>query len=275
MANLRSEYDLILVEAARRVLLELARLLNEYSDGMVVVGGSVPGLIFDEVNEPHIGTLDVDIALDHQSIPDVGYKSIRELLLRRGYVIGEQPFTFFRTIQIEHREIKIEVDFLSGEYGGTGKKHRTQIIQDMQPRKARACDLAFHNPVWVSLDGVLPDGGEDIARIQVASVVPFLMMKAQALNGRLKEKDAYDIYYCLTNFPGGLDRLVQEFLEFPQHPLLGEGLEILAQKFSSPQSAGPVFVVNFLGESDVETRAFIQRDAFERIQYLLSKVQRS
>jgi len=23
-------------------------------------------------------------------------------------------------------------------------------------------------------------------------------MKAQALNSRLKEKDAYDIYYCLT-----------------------------------------------------------------------------
>jgi len=28
-------------------------------------------------------------------------------------------------------------------------------------------------------------------------------MKAQALNSRLKEKDAYDIYYCLTNFRMG------------------------------------------------------------------------
>lgn len=36
-------------------------------------------------------------------------------------------------------------------------------------------------------------------------------MKAQALNSRLKEKDAYDIYYCLTNFPDGMDALVEAF----------------------------------------------------------------
>jgi hypothetical protein len=94
-------------------------------------------------------------------------------------------------------------------------------------------------------------------------------MKAQALNSRLKEKDAYDIYYCLTNFPDGMDALVEAFRTFPDHPLIHEGLAILSEKFSASDSGGPVFVTNFLDENDPETRAQIQRDAYERVQYLL------
>jgi hypothetical protein len=35
----------------------------------------------------------------------------------------------------------VEVDLMSGEYGGTGKRHRTQRVQDVKPRKARGCDF--------------------------------------------------------------------------------------------------------------------------------------
>jgi len=139
----------------------------------------------------------------------------------------------------------------------------------MHPRKARACDLAFQNPIQIAIEGTLPEGGKDRASIQVASIVPFLIMKAQALNSRLKEKDAYDIYYCLTNFPGGMDALVEAFRTFPDHPLIHEGLAILSEKFSASDSVGPVFVTNFLDENEPETRAQIQRDAYERVQFLL------
>jgi len=195
MATTKNEYDRLLVEAAHRVLLEVARLLYEYRDGIVIVGGSVPGLILGQNLPEHIGTIDVDIALDQNTIQEVGYRSIVQLLLNRGYVQGDQPFIFYRTLQIDDQEIKVEVDFLAGEYGGTSKTHRTQAVQDMRPRKARACDLAFQNPIQITIEGLLPEGGKDRACIQVASMVPFLMMKAQALNNRLKEKDAYDIYY--------------------------------------------------------------------------------
>ena len=36
-------------------------------------------------------------------------------------------------------------------------------------------------------------------------------MKGMALDERLKEKDAWDIYYCFQNYPGGLDNLIREF----------------------------------------------------------------
>jgi len=41
MATTKNEYDRLLVEAAHRVLLEVARLLYDYRDGIVLVGGSV------------------------------------------------------------------------------------------------------------------------------------------------------------------------------------------------------------------------------------------
>jgi hypothetical protein len=201
MATTKNEYDRLLVEAAHRVLLEVARLLYDYREGIVIIGGSVPGLIFDQNLLEHIGTIDVDIALDRNTIQEVGYRSIMQLLSKRGYVQGNQPFIFYRTLQVNDQEITVEVDFLAGEYGGTSKKHRTQVVQDLHPRKARACDLAFHNPIQITIEGILPEGGKDRASIQVASIVPFLVMKAQALNSRLKEKDAYDIYYCVSNFP--------------------------------------------------------------------------
>ena len=220
MATTKNEYDRLLVEAAHRVLLEVARLLYDYREGLVIVGGSVPGLILDPSLPEHIGTIDVDIALDQNTIQEVGYRSIMQLLSKRGYVQGDQPFIFYRALQIDGQEITVEVDFLAGEYGGTSKRHRTQVVQDMHPRKARACDLAFQNPIQITIEGILPEGGKDRASIQVASIVPFLMMKAQALNSRLKEKDAYDIYYCVSNYPGGLDALVESFRSFPDHPLI-------------------------------------------------------
>ena len=164
----------------------------------------------------------------------------------------------------------VEVDFLAGEYGGTSKKHRTQIVQDTQPRKARACDLPFHNPIQITIEGTLAEGGKDRASIQVASVVPFLVMKAQVLNSRLKEKDAYDIYYCLTHFSDGMDALVEAFRTFPDHPLIHEGLATLSEKFSASDSAGPVFVTSFLDENDPKTCAQTQRDAYECVQCLLN-----
>lgn len=49
-----------------------------------------------------------------------------------------------------------------------------------------------------------------LARIRVSSVVAFLVMKGMALHDRLKEKDAWDIYFTLLNYEGGIDALIDE-----------------------------------------------------------------
>lgn len=273
MVTTRTDYTAEAVEAARSVMLELTRLLGEYRDGIVIVGGWVPELLLSGVGHWHTGSLDVDVALDHQMLNDVGYKTILQLILARGYRQGEQPFIFFRTVQVGNNTYEVEVDFLAGEYAGTGRGHRTQKVQDMQPRKACGCDLAFDRVAEVILNGTLPNGGKDSALIRVAAIAPFLVMKAMALASRLMEKDAWDIYYCVRNYPGGIERLAEEFRPILKNKLTQEALMTLNEKFASPNHVGPKHVADFEGSIDVEEREFLQRDAFERVNALLALLQ--
>ena len=208
---MRTDYTADAVTAARSVLLELIRLLGEYRDDFVVVGGWVPELLLPNSPERHVGTLDVDLALNHRTLQEPGYKTIQQLLMAAGYHAGRQPFTFHRSVPVGDREVLVQVDFLAGEYEGTGKSHRTQEVQDIRARKARGCDLAFEMWTEIAIEGALPGGGHDSAMVRVASIVPFVVMKGMALRDRLKEKDAWDIYFWVRNYPGGAAALAQSF----------------------------------------------------------------
>ncbi len=176
-------------------------------------------------------------------------------------------------MQLGEQTIEVEVDFLAGEYSGTTRGHRTQKVQDLHPRKARGCDLAVNLATEVTLSGTLPGGGKDTATIRVASIVPFLVMKAMALAGRLMEKDAWDVYYCIRYYPGGLDRLADEFRPHLKHGLVQEAIVKIGEKFASPQHVGPAHVADFEDLSDPGERELLQRDAFELVQALLAKLQ--
>lgn len=272
MVITRTDYTAEAVKAARSVMLELNRLLAEYREGIVIVGGWVPELLLSNIKQPHTGSLDVDLALDHRTLTEAGYKTILQLLLSRNYRQGEQPFIFYRTVKIGDNVYEVEIDFLAGEYSGTKRNHRTQKVQDMQPRKARGCDVAFTQVAEITMNGYLPEGGIDSVRIRVASIAPFIVMKCMAMASRLKEKDAWDIYYCIRNYPGGVDSLADEFRPLLENKLVQEALENLAEKFASPDHTGPKHVADFEGVTDSEERAFLQRDAFERVNILLLRI---
>lgn len=266
------DYEARAVHAARSVLLELTHLLGAYHEDIVLVGGWVPELLLPSKETPHVGSTDVDLALDHRRIKTEGYETILKLLNGRGYEQGEQPFIFFRKLKVEGQNITVQVDLLAGEYAGAGKKHRHQKVQDVRARKARGCDLAFEHPVEIRIEGDLPDGGKDAVTVRVASIIPFIIMKGMALADRMKEKDAWDIYYCLKHYPGGLDPLVDAFKPFMSHGLVKEGLAKIAEKFASEKHIGPKFVADFEEIVDVEERALLQRDAFERVDHVLMKL---
>lgn len=252
------------------MLLELHRVLGEYRDRIAVVGGWVPELLLPGA---HVGSMDVDLALDHRSLTEVGYEAIRRLLLSSGYrESGRQPYVYYRDVPVGGRMLAVEVDLLAGEYEGTGRGHRTQKVQDVRARKARGCDLAFEMPETVTVEGVLPGGGKDSATVRVASVVSFLVMKGMALHDRLNPKDAWDIDYCLRRFSGGLDALVEAAGPHVTHGLVREGFGKIAAKFASPEHVGPKHVADFEESTDADERALVQRDAYERVAYLIGKL---
>ncbi len=261
----RRDYTEEAVEAARSVLVEVLHMLGEYRDNIVLVGGWIPGLLIEGAGEPHVGSMDVDLALDHRQIPPEGYRTIQELLLSRGYEQGKQPFIFLRTFTAHEREFTVEVDLLGGEYEGTGKGRRHQRVQDVHARKARGCDVALDNAQEIRVAARLPGGAEDEVTCRIASIAAFLTMKGMALDDRLKEKDAWDVYYCVRNYPGGLDALTAECAPLADHALVREGLGKIAKHFASVDGVGPRFVADFEEISDDEDRAQTQRDAHERV----------
>lgn len=263
-----SDYPPDAVQAAKSVLVELVRILGEYRDDMVVVGGWVPPLLMPD-STGHVGSTDVDVALNHLAENDEAYARISTLLRDRGYEQDEkQPFIWYRSVDADGDSVVVEIDFLAGEYGGRGKKHRTQQVQDLRPRKARGADLLFSGFVEREISGRLPGGSLDTVVVKVAGVVPYIVMKSASLSSRVKEKDAYDIWFTLSNYPGGVGAIVGEFGAVAGHGLVLEAVSVLRTKFGSPDHFGPASVADFL-ELDGEEADLVKRDAYERVQALL------
>ena len=268
----RRDYRAEAVFAAKSVLIELVHLLGEFRDEIVLVGGWVPELLFGEHEPPHTGSMDIDLALDHRRLQEEGYRTIRELLLGRGYEQGSQPFKFTRRIMVGDATYNVEVDLVAGEYEGTSRSHRHQKIQGIHAHKARGCDLAFESPTEIRVEGQLPGGGRDTVVVRVASIVPFLVMKGMAIADRVKEKDPWDIDYCVRNYPGGMDPLIGEFRPLLSNRLVQEGLKKIGDAFASVDQWGPVAVADFDEIADPEDRALRQRDSFERVNMLLERL---
>lgn len=70
----RRDYNAEQVAAARSVLLELMLALGEYRDELVLVGGWTPVFLIPEPSRPHIGSIDVDRAVDHTQVAEDAYE---------------------------------------------------------------------------------------------------------------------------------------------------------------------------------------------------------
>ena len=115
-------------EAAHRILVELVNIFKEYEDDIRIVGGWVPDLMFP--GEGHIGSVDVDVLINHLTLHDEGYQNMARILQGSGY--REHPdkyFSFVKTVEIEGVPYDVDVDILAGMYGGTQpnkKRHHEQ-----------------------------------------------------------------------------------------------------------------------------------------------------
>lgn len=258
-------------EAAHRILIELVNLFQEYQEDIRLVGGWVPDLLFP--GEGHIGSVDVDILINHLTLQDAGYQNMASILKRNGY--QEHPdkyFSFIKDVEIDDVIYSVDVDILAGMYGGTQKKKRSQHIQGIKALKATGGNYAFEfPPQQVKVEAKRPDGAWDIARVNVVAVVPYLIMKANAL-GRGKAKDAYDIYFLIKHYRGGVKTLATEFENLGEKEIVLNMKEKLQDKFASENHAGPKDVVDFLDLIDEEESEMTKRDAYEQIQALLRMI---
>lgn len=258
-------------KSAHRVLVELVNIFREYEDEIRIVGGWVPDLMFP--GEGHIGSVDVDVLINHLTLEDEGYQNMSRILKKNGYKDHpDKYFSFIKTVEIDGISYDVDVDILAGMYGGTQPKKRSQHVQGIKALKATGGNFAFDFPAQkINVEAERPDGAMDIAKVNVVAIVPYIIMKTAAL-GRGKAKDAYDIYFILKHYKGGVKALAKEFAPVSERNLVVEMKEKLKGKFASELHAGPKDVADFLDLEDEEEIEIVKRDAYEQVQVLLQLI---
>ena len=268
----RDDYSPRQVGAARRVLVDLGQVLAAFEDCLVVVGGWVPDLLLEQADEPHVGSIDVDLALDANKLADGRYADLLKLLLDSGrYKPGAKPFQLVVEVDLKDgaNPVEVEVEFLAPKEVKL-KKNRPKLLEGFRVLQADGCGTAFHAPVRLEISGRTVRGANNKVHLRIASLPDFLVMKAHALAGRDKPKDAYDLCYCLEHFPAGMNALANVWKNRRKEKDVARAVAILRDKFGSVDAFGPGQVVEFQGSVDAETQAMQARRAFELMQQFLS-----
>lgn len=264
-------YDDRSIRAVKAVLLEIGQILGSYRNKFVVIGGAVPWLLLDNPQMRHIGSLDVDLSLDPIALEDGEYAMLIEELKKHGYEqdAALRKFQMVRTIQPDDggAPISIIVDFLMPR-DAVVEKNIPPLVENFAVQRADGAALALKFSQSLILEGVMPKGGKNVLTLQIASIPALLAMKGFALDGRMKDKDAYDIYYCVRNYQGGIDALVTDCKPLLNDAEAVRAFTLIAEKFVDRDFHGPESVARFAEEGDIlesRTRDQWQMDAFGQV----------
>ena len=265
--------------AVRSVLVEIGQTLGSYLGKFAVIGGAVPWLLLEESEMRHVGTGDVDLCLNADALAeDAEYVGLVEALRAQGYAPGADLKNFQMTRVFDPgdggAEIVIVVDFLR-PYDTIIEKNRPPLTTDFATQRAFGTDLATRFYELVAVEGTMPGGGTNRVMIAVASIPALLAMKGYALDGRNKPKDAYDIYFSIRNFPGGIDALAKGCKRLLNEPSAIEGFAKIAGKFRHFDDFGPTCVRRFVEGSDIlgdRSPEEWQQDALGQVQAWLAAI---
>jgi hypothetical protein len=257
------------IKATYQILLEVFKLLENFHESLILAGGWVPIMIIPEAADKHVGTLDVDLVINDKSINETGSETIADILVANEYQHGNEPGRYFKKIDIDGNPIVVPVDFLVSEQRYIPRNEFFDIT-GVDAISSPGCELSFEVNETITLDGSLPDGSHYSTVIKSAGIVALIVMKAHAMNIRKKTKDAYDIWFCLANYPGNIESIAKAFKPHVGKTSVIKALAILSENFKSIDDRGPMDVVKEDGSSDPEYRMFLQQDSFQRVQALFN-----
>jgi len=270
-----ADYGARQTEAARRVLVDVGQVLASFADSLVVVGGWAPDLLLPDADEPHVGSIDVDLALNAAKLNDGRYADIVKLLLdTRRYRFGGKTFQLVADVDLMDGGIpvQVEVEFLSAKNVRL-RKHEPKLLENFRVLQVAAAGEAFRKPVEITLPGRDIRGSKNTVRLQVVSLADFLVMKAHAIGGRDKPKDTYDFCYCLEQSREGMTALANDWKERLGSRNVSAAITILREKFESVDSFGPQQLVEFHASADTNEQAMHARRAYELVQKFLKMLQ--
>ena len=280
--RLSGSYTEGLTDASLSVLLELAITLRSYKDAIFLVGGWVPYFLIEEFGKDeftHVGSIDIDLAINPEKIDQNQYAEIIELIERRGYIQrlsrNGQPIQFSykkKLSSIDHKEYDISVDFLTSRAFDT-KKHRHRRIQPgLNARVTEGCEIAFKHNMTKKLSGLLPDNGEVETDIKMLDIAGCICMKGIVLGEAYREKDAYDIYSVVSQCLDNPKMVAKEVKSKLTEGSMLEGIESIKKRFRNIRAEGPSWVSNFLQANDKTAKDRIIAEVFVVMQEFIDNL---
>lgn len=236
------------VVACRRLLQEVCAVLAPFQDDAVLIGGWVPEILYPAAVPGHVGSVDIDFAMRASR---ARHQQLLEILAAHGFRPGGESYQFIKNIDVDGTSIPVKLDLL------TSPRHHAETFAGAPaaPLPAAGTDFAFTSNTVESVG---------TTEVRVASVVPLIIMKAYAMLERTKAKDAYDLNFCLENFPGGISALAQEFVGVIDDPAVQDVLCRFAEKFRDEEDSGPRHVVEVEGQMG-DSRAIRKFAVYTRV----------
>jgi hypothetical protein len=142
-----ADYDERTTAAVKSVLVEMGQILGSFKGKFAVVGGAVPWLLLENEDMAHVGTLDIDIALDAAALKgDNEYKALIESLMEHGYAQRTEFKKFQLVRQVDPKDggppIDVIVDFLMPRDVKL-TKNKPALIDNFAVQRADGADLAL------------------------------------------------------------------------------------------------------------------------------------
>jgi hypothetical protein len=281
--RLSGDYSEGLTSASMSALLELAVTLHSYQDSIVLVGGWAPYYLIEEFGKEgftHVGSIDIDLAVDPDKVDREAYNSIVELIVKRGYRNRTDRndrtilFSFRKSVPspLDHNDYDISVDFLTSATPNSGKHRHERVQSDLPARIVPGCSIAFRYNFTKKLKGILPNNGEAIENIRMLNIVGSLGMKGIVLGMAYREKDAYDIYSVISQCLDNPKEVASEVKPHLDDPDIAKGIDAIKQKFRDINAEGPSWVANFLS-LDFEEQKRIKAESFVLVEEFLKELE--
>ena len=266
----RAVYTPEALAACEKALRTILTKVGPWGQRLVLIGGMTPrylvGRLPVDVKE-HVGTTDLDIVVGVtiSTEEEEAYRTLQQNLKDAQFAPARNPDTgqeetFRWTRQVDG--VGVHLEFFcpvgSGQPGKLLRNPGSNVGSRISAVRTRGAELAAMDHVVISLGGELLDHGgiQESVSAQVANLLPFLVLKAFAIEERDKEKDSYDVVWTLTAYKDGPRSAVQEIAKSPVlgHRDVVAAMERLRSHFQTPDHRGPSQYANFelIGDDENE-----------------------
>lgn len=269
--------------ACEKALRTIVSRIGAWGPRLVLFGGLAPRYIVGspppEVGE-HSGTTDLDVVVGLEiGVEDEGvYTKLQQGLTNAGFAASAGgSWAWERRVD----GVRVVLEFFcpvepDGQPGKLRRNPGGEVGSSISAIQLRGAEIVGTDHLAIDLSGeVLDHGGIRDVTIRVANILPFLVLKAFALETRDKEKDAYDIVWTLDAFgEKGPESAAEAAAESPiaDSDEASAAFAILEARFSAPEGQGPSNYARFFlgGGGDDDERMRRRRHAQGTVQAFLS-----